>query len=224
MTTTYDTLATEIADEIADTALTSQIQLCIAEARRKYDRRRFYFNVKTTTLSTVANQEYYSGAILADSNSVADIEAIDDVKILIDTATYPLNPMAFGMMDGLQTAAVIGDPIAYAYYGQRIRFYPIPGQVRTVTLAYLYKAAAPVFGSGVADIWTTEAYDLIRYATKRLLYSNYARGEEQEGIQAALEADALKDLMAETRQRISNGILRTDIPQRHTRFNIQAGW
>lgn len=224
MTTTYDDMATAIADEIADTALTSQIQLCIAEARRKYDRRRFYFNVKTTTLSTVANQEYYSGAILADGNSVADIEAIDDVKILIDTATYPLNPMAFGMMDGLQTGAVVGDPIAYAYYGQRIRFYPMPGQVRTVTIAYLYKVAAPVFGSSTTDIWTTEAYDLIRSAAQRILHQRYTKEDDEAQRQGAAEADALKDLMAETRQRISNGILRTDIPQRHTRFNIVAGW
>lgn len=222
MATDYDAMAAAIADEAGDSALTSQIQECILRARRKYDRKRFYFNEKTNTFATVASQEYYGSSDLAD---IPNLISIDDMKILIDSsATYPLTPLDFGIMDGIQTGQVFADPNNYAYFGQRIRLYPIPSAVRTITMAYHYRAPDPTFGGTVSDIWTQNAYDLIKAAAARFLHRHYTKEDDEVTRAGQAEAEALSDIAAEGRRRISNGVLRTDIPMRRERLWITRGW
>lgn len=208
MTTTYDDMATAIADEIGDSALTSQIQLCIAEARRKYDRRRFYFNQKTGTFSTVASQEYYSSSDLAD---IPNIVEIDGAKLTVSGFKLDLTQVPFADIDDAQSGTMTGDPDYFCLYKQQIRLYPIPNAVRTVTLAYLYKAAAPVFGSSTTDIWTNEAYDLIRSAAMRILHQRYTKEDDEAQRQGAAEQEQLDALLAETAARMPQ-MLRTDVP------------
>ena len=151
------------------------------------------------------------------------IDTIDDMKILIDTATYPKTPMDFGMMDGLQTGAVKADPLSYAYYAQQIRLYPMPSAARTITMAYVYWLAALSAG-GDSNAWTTDAEELIRARAKKNLATDVLYDDGLAQRMDAREASALAELLAETRRRISDGVLRTDIPQRRQRFNIVAGW
>jgi hypothetical protein len=220
MTDDYARLQARIADEVMRSDLTSQIAYAIADAIRHYERRRFWFNQKVASFGTVADQEYYGAADLAD---IPTLIQIDDVKILIDTATCPLTPMDFGMMDGLQTGAVRGDPLSYAYYAEQIRLYPMPSAARTVTMAYLCRLSPLTAGSD-ANAWTTEAETLIRQRAKRMLNLDVIKDDAEAARAGQLEAEALAELLAETRRRLSNGMLRTDIPQPRQRFSIVAGW
>jgi hypothetical protein len=220
MANDYAQLQARIADEVMRSDLTSQIAYAIADAIRHYERRRFYFNQKVASFATVAGQEYYGASDLAD---IPSLVAIDDMKILIDTATYALTPMDFGTMDGLQTGAVKADPLSYAYYAQQIRLYPMPSGVRTITMAYVCRLSTLSSGSD-ANAWTTDAETLIRQRAKRMLNLDVVKDDAEAARAGQLEAEALAELLAETRRRISDGVLRTDLPQRRQRFNIVAGW
>lgn len=139
--------------------LQTQIQAAINAAVAHYERQNFYFNETIFTFSTVVNQEYYS---VSDNANIPNLSEIDAVKILVNGSTYKVTKKDFAYLDEIQTnTAYTGDPVFYAYYDQKIRFYPIPQAVRTVTIAGLLKYADLSNDSDTND-FTDEAPELIR--------------------------------------------------------------
>ena len=220
MANDYAQIQARIADEIQRTDLTSQIVYAISDAIKHYERRRFYFNTTIGTFSTVANQEYYTSTDFAD---IATLVTIEDMTVTITTAKYPMTPMDFDMMDGLQTGAIIADPLSYAYYRQQIRLYPIPSAVRTITMAYVDKFAALSAGTDT-NAWMTDGEELIRARAKKNIATDVLYDSNLAQVMDAREQSALAELLAENRRRMSNGVLRTDVPLRRQRFNIVSGW
>ncbi len=205
MSGTYGDMQTRIADELARTDLTSQIQLAILSAIAHYERRRFYFNETTSTFSTVANQEYYSSSNLAD---IATLVEIDSIRVTISSTRYTLIPRDFAYLDAICTnASATGNPTDYCYYQEQIRLYPIPSTARTVTMAYI-KRLATLSASGDSNAWTTDAEELIRQRAKCDLFANVIRSPDEAMACRQYELIALDNLTAETVSRISTGHIR----------------
>ena len=198
----YGTLQTRIADEIARTDLTTQIQYAILSTIKRWERKRFYFNEKTGTFSTVANQEYYSSS---DFSDLANLVEIDQLRISANGSLYDLDLRDFAWIDRHMTnASYVGAPIAYAFYKQSLRLYPIPDAVYVITAAYAYKLTA-LSASGDTNAWTNDAEELVRCGAIADLWGNVIKDYEAEARWRAREKYNAKVLFGQTVRQQSTG-------------------
>lgn len=221
--TTYTILQDRIADEAASvsTAAASiyetQIQKAILSAIAHYARERFYFNTKTNTFSTVANQEYYSSSDFSDLTNLVEI---DGMTVTLGSTKLPMKKMDFEPINDSQSGSVKGLPRYFAYYKQNLRLYPIPDAVYTITVAYLYKLTALSAGSD-SNAWTTDGEELIRNRAKAALRCDTMKedaalsermelGRSGKPFYCYAEEMAYRALKRESRLRRNNGILRVD--------------
>lgn len=210
--TTYVILRNRISDDVRSVStasssdISSQIAAEVLSAVAYYAREPFYFNTKTNTFSTVANQEYYSSSDLSD---IATLVKIFTMTVTQNSIKMPVKPISFADIDDAQTGQVIARPTYYAYFKQNIRLYPIPDAVYTMTMAYVYKLTA-LSADADTNAWTTDAEELIRARASRRLYENVVRNPGRAEIARMQEAEALAALKRETRMRTSPAILRVD--------------
>lgn len=217
----YISMINRIGDEVQDGAIVSNFKNAIQDAIKLYRGTRFYFNQKTAPFNTVANQEYYAAADLADIPTLIEI---DDAVITTNGVKVPMGKETFDNIDYWQSGASISLPRWLAYFGQQIRLYPIPDAVYPITMSYFYRLST-LSADGDTNAWMTDAEILIRQCAKRLLAVDVI---QEAGIAAGagpLEQQALDALLAETRRRRSVDRLRTDVPlsSKQARFNIFIG-
>jgi hypothetical protein len=199
----YGTLQSRIADEIARSDLTSQIQGAIKDAIRHYERTRFYFNETTNNFNTVAGQEYYGAAALAD---IPNMIAIDSMKIAVNGGDYTLRRYDFDHIEEISDPVTSsGDPDAYCYFNKQIRLYPIPNSAATITVAY-HKRFSELSASGDTNPWVDDAEELIRTRAKRNLYLHVIRDKAQADDLAETEAGLASALLGETAGRALTGL------------------
>jgi hypothetical protein len=213
---TYGALKTRIADEIADSTLSSQIILAIETAIKFYERKEFYFNAKTGTFVTVAAQEYYGSAANTDIPNI--IRILDPMKATSSGYKYDIGIVPFSEIDTAQDGNRTGRPEDAAYFAEQLRLYPIPDAVYTVTMAYIYRLPALVEDAN-ENAWTEDAEELIRQRAKMIIAADVLRDVDMYNAAKEFEKDAYKALREETRSRRSVSRLRTDIPA-STRYNI----
>lgn len=210
------TMATRIADEVDDDGLTNQIVNAIDTAIGTYERRRFYFNLKTFTFSTVASQEYYDPAIAAD---IATFAEVDTQYLTSGGIRFPLNVTTFGAIDESQTGSVTGRPTNWAVFGQKFRLYPIPLEVFVVTVAGHCRLAA-----SDTSAWYSDAEELIRQRAKRILAVDVTKDVDAALAAQSLENEALEALLLETQRRRGRPLLRVDMALTGCPpFNIMTG-
>lgn len=176
---TYITLQRQIADELGDridllTALAdsslalSPIKNAIQSAIAKWEREPFYFNevFAQNLFNTVIGQELYTSTANAIVATSPDIMRL---HILISGNRYPLELRTWGYMENISmNPSTRGQPIDYAYLAETIRLYPIPDGVYPITLSALQRVAA-LSTDADANVWTQDAYDLIRSEAKLIL-------------------------------------------------------
>lgn len=211
----YGDMKTQIADEIGDSTLSSQIILAINSAIKHYERKQFYFNSKTGTFSTVTNQEYYAAAANSD---IPDIVRIHSMKVTDGGYKYDVRSVPFTEIDSAQDGTFTGVPDCFATFSQQIRLYPIPDAVYTMTMAYTYRLAA-LSADADENAWTDDAEELIRQRAKLILATDTLRDIDMAQAAGAMERDALNALQKETRLRASIVTLRSDFPS-GGRYNI----
>lgn len=210
--TTYVILRNRIARECstvttaAATPYSAEIASAVLSAIAHYAREPFYFNTKTNTFNTVANQEYYSSSDLAD---IATLVQIHTLTYTTNSIKIPLRSMDFEKINDWQTGAVIAPPAYFAYYKQNIRLYPIPDAVYTMTMAYVYKLTA-LSVDGDSNAWTTDAEELIRCRAKADLYGHLLKEYDAADRMTVREQQILASLKRESRLRRSNNMLRVD--------------
>jgi len=219
---TYSDMRARIADELANDGdiSTAQINYAIQDSIKLYERRGWWFNQKTATFATVASQEYYSSADLAD---IPNIVQIDSATVTDGNVRSPMRAVAFQAIDDCQDGSIIAEPVLFAAYKENIRLYPIPDQIYTVTLSYVYRLAT-LSADGDTNAWTEDAEELIRQSAKRRIALNYLASEEVAARCAALEREAFAEMMAENRRRRPNTLLRVPAMLPPDSFNINTGW
>lgn len=202
----YLDVVNRIGDESLRTDMNGQIKLCIQDAIRHYEGERFWFNqFRDRTFTTVPGQEFYGTTEQPDIPYILDLDVVTlsvgaTRRTLIKTGYVELE-------DRNADGSTRGEPTHFAYWGQQIRLYPIPGTAYPVRLAGLFKLPVLV-GDGDQNAWTNEAEELIRCRAKSILYSQYLRDDANAGRAAALEMSARERLAATTTRRLAAGDIR----------------
>lgn len=217
--TTYSDMYTRIGDEIQDSSLTTQVQNAIQDAIGTYERNRFYFNQTIATFPTVANQEWYTGAALADIPLLIEI---DSLQCTIMGVKCPVQAEDYRQVDRTQSGVWYGPPRVYSYYNEQLRLFPIPDQIYPMTMSYHHRLT-PLVAPTDTNAWMTDGERLIRQTAKGFLAvdvlqePNIAQGAQ------ALAQMALDQLQMETRKRRSNDRLKTDLPYRYHYGHVYSG-
>lgn len=195
---TYATMQTRIADELARSDLTSQIKLAILSAVSHYEGNRFWFNEGQATASTTDGTEYYAVP--------SDFQSVDSLRITVNGTTYTLEVRPWAWMDEVQSNALYkGQPVYYAIYAEQLRLYPIPDATYTLKLSYL-KSFTTLSADGDTNAWMVEGERLIRMRAKWDLFSNVIRtAPEEETKCKAAEMDELDKLESRTVDRTAVG-------------------
>lgn len=204
---TYATIRTRIADELDEGGITSNINEGIQTAIKYYERMPLWFNQKTVTFSTVADQEYY------DDSDQADIPNLIEIKSMtgsLSSTKFPIYSADFNSIDAVQNGSVTGMPGSFAYFNEQIRLYPIPNTVYTITAAIVYRLTA-LSADGDTNAWVTDAEALIRTRAKREICIHKLCNYELADRLWPIEQMELAALLAETRRRRSNKTLKTEL-------------
>lgn len=176
---TYLVLQQTIADELgdrqdllvplSDSALSlSPIKNAIQSAVAKWEREHFYFteNYEQNLFSTISGQEFYDTTA---TPMVATSPDILKLHILISANRYQMNKRTWQYLEDTSVnPAVTGNPVDWAYYAEQIRLYPIPNGAYPITVSGLERLAA-LADDDDSNVWTADAYDLIRSEAKLIL-------------------------------------------------------
>ena len=209
---TYATMRTRIDDELLrGNTLDTQINREILSAITHYKRRRFWFNEGTTTSSTAASTEY--------QNMPATVLSLDSIRITDGNDPVQLIERSNDVLEMWGASATFsGMPSDFAKYKEKIRLYPCPDAVYTLTWAGIIDLGTP---SADADTsaWFVEAEEMIRQRAKAAVRVNYIKDADAIAEQrtlalagkpciSALEYTAFRELWRETARRTTTGRIR----------------
>jgi len=178
--TTYATMQTRIADEIARSDLTSQIQYAILDAIKAYEAEEFWFNRLYRSTASISVSTY---ATTLPSN-VLHLSNIT----LVRSAAIELNLVARDAKYLLETQDIThaARPTEYALFGGNIIYDCMSDADYTIYLSGTEKFTAPSSGTDTSA-WFVEAEELIRNRAKANLYldvvmdaDNYAKCKQRE--------------------------------------------
>lgn len=190
---TYGTMKSRIATEMSRSDLTTVIPYAIQDAIRFYQGTKFWFNEDGATTPTVAAQ--------ADYALPTDFIELDYASLTVNGATYPLKPVQYRSIAGMNVNNTQGVPQYVATYQESLWLYPVPNAVYTVTFWYTRELDA-LSGDSDTNAWTTEAEELIRiHAKKMLCLQNLHNPQEALALDEA-ETRVLAALKSETERRI----------------------
>lgn len=181
ISSTYGVLQDQIADEIGNRTdllsvlsgysnmTLSPIKNAIQSAIALWEREPFYFNqlVDTDGFSTVANQEFYTSSDYAALGTNPYIKSIHYKQN--STSRYDLEVRDWGYLEKISVNTTsYGQPTDWAYFAAKLRFYPIPDAIYSVTINGVQRLSA-LSAAGDANAWTQDGYDLIRCQAKLIL-------------------------------------------------------
>jgi hypothetical protein len=192
-------LKARIANELARSDLTSEIAYSVSDAIAAYEDERWYFSeTRNITFSSVANQEFYD---LDDDAEIANIVKLDYVTVLVGDQPYQVLPMRPVDMEHYSTNGTsTGQPSFYAWYGEQIRFYPVPDAVYTIRIAAAVKVAAPATDAEADNPWMTKAERLIRSRAKLELALHVLKDLELAATMQQATDEAFQQLKGRTNQ------------------------
>lgn len=193
---TYAELQAQIALELARTDLTAPIQTAILAAIKHYQRRLSLFAQSTQSISTVAGTAEYDLA--------ADCLALDFVQKTVSGSTFTLEPELYVALAAIDTTGLRSEPDRYAYRDYKIRLYPTPDAVYTITAYYWQALAAPTAGADSTG-WTNDLLDLIRHRAKVDLAVNLLRDDQGAATYRAAEMDVLDGVILQRDRMLSLG-------------------
>jgi hypothetical protein len=149
----------------------------INDAIRQHKGRNWWFLQGPTsaalTSTTTASDSYvseYSGLIQLDS-----------LRVTVNAQLDELEPISFNEMELLHDGnAQTGEPYKYTRYGGRVRLYPTPGDVYTLTWSGLFEEAT-LSASADTNDWMTHGELLIRHTARMTICRDYLRDMEAAG-------------------------------------------
>lgn len=223
---TYILLQSAIADELgnrtdllsplSDSGLTlSPIKNAIQSAIAKWEREPFYFNEvynsATPLFTTVSAQELYT---TADGAGIATAPYLYDLHALINANRWPMTKRTWQWIeDASVNPAARGQPTDWAYLAQTIRLYPIPNGAYPIRASRLQILTA-LSADADTNVWTSEAYDLIRSEAKLIMAQEVLHDDDlARRMKIAIYGDPslpgdrgyLYSLKAETTRRAATG-------------------
>lgn len=160
--TTLTALKADIARDLGNSNLTTEIADAINRAIKFYQGHLFWFNEsRSYTFVTVAGQVYYTSS---DDSDIPLIRKLDGIILeRSDGQDFPLRPMDIGQLEVLtDSGSSQGEPYAYSYYANTIGICNKPDAVYTLRLFGNFAVAAPASDGESDNAWMLYAYNLIR--------------------------------------------------------------
>jgi propanediol dehydratase small subunit len=205
MTTLAD-LKADIAEDIDDTTseYLDQTQTAILAAIRYCERETYYFNqTRDETFDTAAAQEWY------DETSNANIPTLVKIQRLYITDSGQITDLVRVTPDELEvladTTSASGRPTCWAYFGQKIRLYPIPDSAYTIRMQLGPYRLTPLADDADTNAWLDEAYDMVKARAKYILGKNTLKDANLAAESLADYNDQHSSLKAETAMRQGRG-------------------
>jgi hypothetical protein len=205
MADTYGDIVNEIVDE-SRRSMSSTIERLVLDSITHYETQRFFFNqLRDQTFSLSSSQEYYTSA---DNSMIPRILELDKLTLTVSSNYKPtMDHWSWNRIEDINAEATsTGQPFAYAYWGQSIRFYPVPNTGYEARLSGLLQLPS-LSASTDTNAWTQRGNgkELIKQHAKSLLYSEYLRDDTNAARAATREAQALDRLVARTTQLHATG-------------------
>jgi len=200
----YNDMQVRIADELARTDLTTQIQKAILSAVEFYKDDRFWFNEGEVTLNTVAGT-----ANQPLPTSPTAIGEIDVVTATVSGERYEVHEASYDWIrENQDLTTFMGQPYKYAIFEEDIWYYPIPDAVYVITFSGLIYFATMTTGSD-SNAWTNEAEELIRTRAKWDLNTNVIRNDKESmKMMGIIDNILYPKLKQKTIQKTNIGILK----------------
>lgn len=203
-----DDLKSRIADDLVRSDLNTQIVNEIYDGITKFQRRRFWFNeTRDETFSTVAGQYIYG---YDDLSTIPDFVAIDALYSTVSSYVRQLRAVPPEELETLGgTNAMTGEPTSWCYFAQSIRLYPVPNGVYSMRIqGHIRKTPPTNVTDSAYNVWTYEAFELLRCYAKRQIAMHTLRDMEMVAIMNDAVKSQINDLLAETSKRNGTGIIR----------------
>lgn len=167
---------TDLMSPLADSGLVlSPVQNAIQSAIAKWEREPFWFLESYQTLfNTNGNippgfngQEFYT---VADGAGIASAARIVKLRVLVDGQRYTLEPRTWQYLEDVSVNPQVTSsyPSDWSYFAETIRLYPIPSQAMPVQASYDQRLTN-LENESDSNVWTQDAYDLIRTEAKLIL-------------------------------------------------------
>lgn len=204
--TTFLALKNAVADDLARSDLTIQIGTEINQAIREYARHRFFFNKsRTLSFSTNAGQETYGASA---NPSIPYLTIIDRVMLTDGSIRYPLMHVDTDAVEDAQKPSDANNrPYWWAWLYPEIRLHPIPDAVYALRVTGLVRPV-DLSADGDNNVFTSEAFDLIRHSAKRRVLANSIQDFEAAAAVKMIEDAALDTLMRQTALIENQGAIR----------------
>lgn len=200
---TFKDLQNAVQSDLRRSDLAAETASAINSAIRDYAAQRFWFNdTRTITFQTVAGQEFYERA--TSRHALSNLVRIDNLIVSDGIGSCPAERVD---NDDIETMiSQQGWPSYYAYVDSSIRLFPVPSQVYQIRVTG-YARPDPLNNDTDTNDFTENAFDLIRYASARRVFTSPVRNADQAGAMAMLEQEQLSRLRAETILRLGSGTI-----------------
>lgn len=190
MSTFYE-MQTNIEGYLLRTDINTQVKLAINRAIAKYSKQRWWFDETTANWTTVQGTwEYGTADGIPD-----DIRQIDFFRITVNNVYYEVLQRDIQFIVNANVNNNQGQMTDYAWYAQKIWFYPVPQDAYAITLWYQKVFAPLVFPSDTNDFTTIpEAEELIENEALRWLYKKVILDAEKAAEYEAAAFESWKTL------------------------------
>jgi hypothetical protein len=197
-----DDLGTMVREIMNEVRISDSVNIttCVFDAIDHYATERFFFNqFRDQTFSLSSSQEYYTSA---DNSMIPRVMELDKLTMTVSSNDKrTLEKWSWNYIEDINAEATSGEPFAYAYWGQQIRFYPTPNSGYEVRMAGVFQAPT-LSVSTDSNCWTirSQGKELIKQRAKSIYYSEFRRDDVLAGRAEKREAQALDRLRARTTQ------------------------
>lgn len=202
--------------------LEAEIKDEIGNAIRYYNRKPWHLTeVRGITLTTVANQTWYSSVDLTTGAGDQDLTGRTalDTKEILNIQYARENPGSSGLNEPLckisyqqfeaqqEGSTPTGPPTYWTYYAGQIGIWPTPDAAYTL---YFSATVKPVVPTADADtsVWLDEQEELIAAAACKRIALKHLRDKDRSQDFALIEAEMLQGLESENLIKTSSGRLR----------------
>lgn len=178
-----DRIAAELErSDIGSAGTPGVIGTHINDAIRQHKARNWWFLQEPTsaakTNSTTASNSYVS--------LVTGIIQIDTLQVTISGQLERLTPVMHDEMESLHEGTTSeGQPWRWTQYGARVRLYPTPDAIYTLTWTGLFEEST-LSSSSDTNSWMTDGELLIRHTARMTVLRDYLR--DMEAAQACMPA------------------------------------
>lgn len=164
-----------IENYILRTDINPSVQLAINRAIAKYSKQRWWFDETTIDWATTQGTWEYAVPTIP-----FNIRQVDYMRITVNTVYYNVIQRDIQFIVDANVNNNQGQPTDWAFYEQKIYFYPVPQDTYTIRLFY-QKTYLPLSAPTDYNDFTTipEAEDLIEQEALRWLYSNVILDDAQ---------------------------------------------